>query len=133
MLVVWDVLHAFAKIIFNKEEFSRNLNSIVELARKFFIFSTERAAALILTSVEWKDILQLHFLQSQRLMILELFRLAYLQLYFSDIIYYYNGAEKCNLHLYNSHVIISTPTEETYHCYWIGWNIVLFPFPCYSS
>lgn len=52
MLVVWDVLHAFAKIIFNKEEFSRNLNSVVELARKFFIFSTERAAALKITSVE---------------------------------------------------------------------------------
>jgi nicotinamidase-related amidase len=34
VLVVWDVLHAFAKIIFNKEEFSRNLNSVVELARK---------------------------------------------------------------------------------------------------
>jgi nicotinamidase-related amidase len=33
-LVLWDVLHAFEKIIFNKEEFSRNLNSIVELARK---------------------------------------------------------------------------------------------------
>ena len=33
-LVVWDVQHASAKIIFNKEEFSRNLNSIVELARK---------------------------------------------------------------------------------------------------
>jgi nicotinamidase-related amidase len=29
-LVVWDVLHAFANIIFNREEFSRNLN----LARK---------------------------------------------------------------------------------------------------
>ena len=33
-LVVWDVLQAFEKIIFNKEEFSKNLNSIVELARK---------------------------------------------------------------------------------------------------
>jgi nicotinamidase-related amidase len=33
-LVVWDVQRALAKIIFNKEEFSRNLNSIVELARK---------------------------------------------------------------------------------------------------
>jgi nicotinamidase-related amidase len=33
-LVLWDVLYAFEKIIFNKEEFSRNLNSIVELARK---------------------------------------------------------------------------------------------------
>jgi nicotinamidase-related amidase len=32
-LVVWDVLRAFTKMIFN-EEFSRNLNSIVELARK---------------------------------------------------------------------------------------------------
>jgi hypothetical protein len=52
VLVVWDVLHAFAKIIFNKEEFSRNVNSIVDLARKFFSFSTERAAALKLTPVE---------------------------------------------------------------------------------
>jgi nicotinamidase-related amidase len=33
-LVLWDVLRAFEKIIFNKEEFSKNLNSIVELARK---------------------------------------------------------------------------------------------------
>jgi len=33
-LVAWDVQRALAKIIFNKEEFSRNLNSIVELARK---------------------------------------------------------------------------------------------------
>ena len=33
-LVLWDVLRAFEKIIFNKEEFNRNLNSIVELARK---------------------------------------------------------------------------------------------------
>jgi nicotinamidase-related amidase len=33
-LVVWDVPHAPAKMIFNKEEFSRNLNSVVELARK---------------------------------------------------------------------------------------------------
>ncbi|HZA70342.1 MAG TPA: hypothetical protein VE548_11645 [Nitrososphaeraceae archaeon] len=33
-LVVWDVIHAFTKMIFNKEEFSKNLNSIVELARK---------------------------------------------------------------------------------------------------
>ena len=33
-LVLWDVLQAFEKIIFNKEEFSKNLNSIVELARK---------------------------------------------------------------------------------------------------
>jgi nicotinamidase-related amidase len=33
-LVLWDVLQAFEKIIFNKEEFSRNLNSIVESARK---------------------------------------------------------------------------------------------------
>jgi nicotinamidase-related amidase len=32
--VAWDVQRALAKIIFNKEEFSRNLNSIVELARK---------------------------------------------------------------------------------------------------
>ena len=33
-LVVWDVQRASAKMIFNKEEFSRNLNSVVELARK---------------------------------------------------------------------------------------------------
>ncbi len=33
-LVVWDVLHALTKMIFNKEEFSRNLNSVVELACK---------------------------------------------------------------------------------------------------
>ena len=33
-LVVWDVQHALTKMIFNREEFSRNLNSIVELARK---------------------------------------------------------------------------------------------------
>jgi nicotinamidase-related amidase len=33
-LVLWDVLRAFEKIIFNKEEFDKNLNSIVELARK---------------------------------------------------------------------------------------------------
>lgn len=33
-LVLWDVLLAFEKIIFNKEEFGKNLNSIVELARK---------------------------------------------------------------------------------------------------
>jgi nicotinamidase-related amidase len=32
-LVVWDVIHAFTNLIFNKEEFSRNLNSVVELAR----------------------------------------------------------------------------------------------------
>ena len=33
-LVVWDVQRASAKMIFNKEEFSRNLNSVVEMARK---------------------------------------------------------------------------------------------------
>jgi nicotinamidase-related amidase len=33
-LVVWDVIHAFTKMVFNKEEFSKNLNSVVELARK---------------------------------------------------------------------------------------------------
>jgi nicotinamidase-related amidase len=32
-LVLWDVQRALTKMIFNKEEFSRNLNSIVELAR----------------------------------------------------------------------------------------------------
>jgi|SoiMethySBSTD1v2_1073268.scaffolds.fasta_scaffold21580_6 nicotinamidase-related amidase len=33
-LVVWDVIQAFTKMIFNREEFSMNLNSIVESARK---------------------------------------------------------------------------------------------------
>jgi nicotinamidase-related amidase len=33
-LVLWDALHAFTKMIFNLEEFSRNLNSVVEAARK---------------------------------------------------------------------------------------------------
>ncbi|HZA68896.1 MAG TPA: hypothetical protein VE548_04290 [Nitrososphaeraceae archaeon] len=33
-LVLWDVQRTLTKMIFNKEEFSRNLNSIVELARK---------------------------------------------------------------------------------------------------
>jgi nicotinamidase-related amidase len=33
-LVVWDVQHGTTKVIFNKEEFSRNLNSVVKLARK---------------------------------------------------------------------------------------------------
>jgi nicotinamidase-related amidase len=33
-LVLWDVLRALTKMIFNIEEFSRNLNSVVELARK---------------------------------------------------------------------------------------------------
>jgi nicotinamidase-related amidase len=33
-LVVWDVQQGTTKLIFNKEEFSRNLNSVVELARK---------------------------------------------------------------------------------------------------
>jgi nicotinamidase-related amidase len=33
-LVVWDVIHAFTNMIFNKEEFIRNLNSVVESARK---------------------------------------------------------------------------------------------------
>lgn len=33
-LVVWDVIRAFEKMIFNKEEFSINLKSVVELARK---------------------------------------------------------------------------------------------------
>jgi nicotinamidase-related amidase len=36
-LVVWDVQHGTTKMIFNKEEFSRNLNSAVELARKLNI------------------------------------------------------------------------------------------------
>jgi nicotinamidase-related amidase len=33
-LVAWDVQRALTKMVFNKEEFSTNLNSIVELARK---------------------------------------------------------------------------------------------------
>jgi nicotinamidase-related amidase len=33
-LVAWDVRRALTKMVFNKEEFSRNLNLIVELARK---------------------------------------------------------------------------------------------------
>jgi hypothetical protein len=33
-LVLWDVQHALTKRIFNKEEFSRNLNFVVELAHK---------------------------------------------------------------------------------------------------
>jgi len=33
-LVVWDVQHGSTKIIFNKEEFSKNINFVVELARK---------------------------------------------------------------------------------------------------
>src|SRR5919107_5657329 len=33
-LVVWDVHRAFTRMIFNQEEFSRNLNSVVEMARK---------------------------------------------------------------------------------------------------
>jgi nicotinamidase-related amidase len=33
-LVVWDVQHGTTKLIFNKEKFSRSLNSVVELARK---------------------------------------------------------------------------------------------------
>ncbi|MFL6399592.1 MAG: hypothetical protein ACJ72J_08435 [Nitrososphaeraceae archaeon] len=33
-LVLWDVIHAFTKMVFNTEEFSKNLNSVVELARK---------------------------------------------------------------------------------------------------
>jgi nicotinamidase-related amidase len=33
-LVAWDVQRALTKMIFNKEEFSSNLNSLVELARK---------------------------------------------------------------------------------------------------
>ena len=36
-LVVWDVIQAFTKMIFNREEFSMNLNSIVESARKSVI------------------------------------------------------------------------------------------------
>lgn len=32
-LVLWDVQRAITKMIFNKEEFNKNLNSLVELAR----------------------------------------------------------------------------------------------------
>jgi nicotinamidase-related amidase len=34
VLVVWDVQHASTTMIFDQEEFSGNLNSVVELARK---------------------------------------------------------------------------------------------------
>jgi nicotinamidase-related amidase len=37
ILVAWDVQRALTKMIFNREEFSRNPNSIVELARKLDI------------------------------------------------------------------------------------------------
>lgn len=33
-MVVWDVINGFTKMVFNKEEFSRNLNSVIELARR---------------------------------------------------------------------------------------------------
>jgi nicotinamidase-related amidase len=36
-LVVWDVQRGSTKLIFNTEEFSRNLNSVVELARKSIV------------------------------------------------------------------------------------------------
>ena len=36
-LVVWDVQHGTTKVIFNKEEFSRNLNSVVDI---IIIFGT---------------------------------------------------------------------------------------------
>jgi nicotinamidase-related amidase len=36
-LVVWDVQHGTTKLIFNTEEFSRNLNSVVELAHKSIV------------------------------------------------------------------------------------------------
>ena len=36
-LVIWDVQHGTTKVIFNKEEFNKNLNSVVELARKLNI------------------------------------------------------------------------------------------------
>ncbi len=36
-LVLWDVIHAFTKMTFNKEEFSKNLNSLVEAARELNI------------------------------------------------------------------------------------------------
>ncbi len=36
-LVLWDVIYAFTKMTFNKEEFSKNLNSLVEAARELNI------------------------------------------------------------------------------------------------
>ena len=33
-LVVWDVINGFTRMIFNKEEFCKNLNSVIELARR---------------------------------------------------------------------------------------------------
>lgn len=33
-LVLWNIVYAFTNMIYNKEEFSRNLDSVVELARK---------------------------------------------------------------------------------------------------
>jgi nicotinamidase-related amidase len=34
VLVLWDVVRAFTNMIYNKEEFSRRINYVVELARK---------------------------------------------------------------------------------------------------
>ena len=34
VLVLWDVVRAFTNMIYNKEEFSRKINYVVELARK---------------------------------------------------------------------------------------------------
>jgi nicotinamidase-related amidase len=33
-LVLWDIIDPFAKLAFNSEEFVKNLNSLVESARK---------------------------------------------------------------------------------------------------
>jgi nicotinamidase-related amidase len=33
-LVVWDVIDGFTRMIFNKEEFSKNLDLVIGLARK---------------------------------------------------------------------------------------------------
>ena len=33
-LVVWDVINMFVNLIFNRQEFTRNLGSVIELARR---------------------------------------------------------------------------------------------------
>jgi nicotinamidase-related amidase len=59
-LVLWDVQLALTKMIFNKEDFSRNLNSIVESARKSNI-------PIFFTSI---DMLSKRFESSARIYIL---------------------------------------------------------------
>src|SRR5919106_4047108 len=50
-LVLWDVIRAFTNMIYNKEEFSTNVNYVVELARKsnipIFFTSMLRNAGII--------------------------------------------------------------------------------------